>query len=69
MILTDSNGEQPPTAMVSMVTKKSLLNLLAEPDLVITDIAKYSLSAHLHIGFQALHQFCAQHGRPPQPHN
>ncbi|KAF4008087.1 hypothetical protein G4228_019698 [Cervus hanglu yarkandensis] len=146
MILTDSNGEQPLTAMVSMVTKgnpgivtcldesghgfesgdfvsftevqgmselngicpleinvlgpytfsicdtsnfsdyirggivsqvkitkkisfKSLLNSLAEPDFVITDFAKYSRSAQLHIGFQALHQFCAQHGRSPRPHS
>ncbi|CAI9181566.1 unnamed protein product [Rangifer tarandus platyrhynchus] len=146
MILTDSNGEQPLTAMVSMVTKgnpgivtcldesrhgfesgdfisftevqgmnelngicpleikvlgrytfsicdtsnfsdyirggivsqvkiakkisfKSLLNSLAEPDFVITDFAKYSHSAQLHIGFQALHQFCAQHGRSPRPHS
>ncbi|CAI9181591.1 unnamed protein product, partial [Rangifer tarandus platyrhynchus] len=146
MILTDSNGEQPLTAMVSMVTKgnpgivtcldesqhgfesgdfvsftevqgmnelngicpleikvlgpytfcicdtsnfsdyihggivsqvkiakkisfKSLLNSLAESDFVITDFAKYSRSAQLHIGFQALHQFCAQHGRSPQPHS
>ncbi|XP_060993873.1 ubiquitin-like modifier-activating enzyme 1 [Dama dama] len=146
MILTDSNGEQPLTAMVSMVTKgnpgivtcldesrhgfesgdfvsftevqgmnelngicpleinvlgpytfsicdtsnfsdyicggivsqvkitkkisfKSLLNSLAEPDFVITDFSKYSRSAQLHIGFQALHQFCAQHGRSPRPHS
>ncbi|CAI9181561.1 unnamed protein product [Rangifer tarandus platyrhynchus] len=146
MILTDSNGEQPLTAMVSMVTKgnpgivtcldesrhgfesgdfvsftevqgmnelngicpleikvlgpytfsicdssnfseyirggivsqvkiakkisfKSLLNSLAGPDFVITDFAKYSRSAQLHIGFQALHQFCAQHGRSPRPHS
>uniref|UniRef100_A0A452SVH6 Ubiquitin-like modifier-activating enzyme 1 n=1 Tax=Ursus americanus TaxID=9643 RepID=A0A452SVH6_URSAM len=146
MILTDSNGEQPLSAMVSMVTKdspgvvtcldearhgfengdfvsfsevqgmvelngsqpmeikvlgpytfsicdtsnfsdyirggivsqvkvpkkisfKSLLASLAEPDFVMTDFAKYSRPAQLHIGFQALHQFCAQHGRPPRPRN
>uniref|UniRef100_A0A8C0MJ50 Ubiquitin-like modifier-activating enzyme 1 n=1 Tax=Canis lupus familiaris TaxID=9615 RepID=A0A8C0MJ50_CANLF len=146
MILTDSNGEQPLSAMVSMVTKdspgvvtcldearhgfesgdfvsftevqgmnelngtcpieikvlgpytfsicdtssfseyirggivsqvkvpkkisfKSLLASLAEPDFVITDFAKYSRAGQLHIGFQALHHFCAQHGRSPRPHN
>uniref|UniRef100_A0A8C0Z0I2 Ubiquitin-like modifier-activating enzyme 1 n=1 Tax=Canis lupus familiaris TaxID=9615 RepID=A0A8C0Z0I2_CANLF len=146
MILTDSNGEQPLSAMVSMVTKdspgvvtcldearhgfesgdyvsfsevqgmvelngsqpmeikvlgpytfsicdtsnfsdyirggivsqvkvpkkisfKSLLASLAEPDFVMTDFAKYSRPAQLHLGFQALHQFCAQHGRPPRPRN
>uniref|UniRef100_A0A452T4A0 Ubiquitin-like modifier-activating enzyme 1 n=1 Tax=Ursus maritimus TaxID=29073 RepID=A0A452T4A0_URSMA len=146
MILTDSNGEQPLSAMVSMVTKdspgvvtcldearhgfesgdfvsftevqgmhelngtypieikvlgpytfsicdtssfseyirggivsqvkvpkkisfKSLPASLAEPDFVITDFAKYSRPGQLHIGFQALHHFCAQHGRAPRPHN
>ncbi|CAI9181589.1 unnamed protein product [Rangifer tarandus platyrhynchus] len=49
--------------------QKSLLNSLAEPDFVITDFAMSSRSAQLHIGFQALHQFCAQHGRSPQPHS
>uniref|UniRef100_A0A2K5RYN3 Ubiquitin-like modifier-activating enzyme 1 n=1 Tax=Cebus imitator TaxID=2715852 RepID=A0A2K5RYN3_CEBIM len=146
MILTDSNGEQPLSAMVSMVTKdnpgvvtcldearhgfesgdfvsfsevqgmvelngnqpmeikvlgpytfsicdtsnfsdyirggivsqvkvpkkisfKSLVASLAEPDFVMTDFGKFSRPAQLHIGFQALHQFCAQHGRPPRPRN
>ncbi|XP_045852589.1 ubiquitin-like modifier-activating enzyme 1 [Meles meles] len=146
MILTDSNGEQPLSAMVSMVTKdspgvvtcldearhgfesgdfvsftevqgmdelndtypmeiqvlgpytfsicdtssfseytrggivsqvkvpkkisfKSLLASLAEPDFVITDFAKFPRPGQLHIGFQALHRFCAQHGRSPRPHN
>uniref|UniRef100_A0A8C0DBK9 Ubiquitin-like modifier-activating enzyme 1 n=1 Tax=Balaenoptera musculus TaxID=9771 RepID=A0A8C0DBK9_BALMU len=146
MILTDSNGEQPLSAMISMVTKdnpgvitcldearhgfesgdfvsftevqamnelngispleikvlgpytfsicdtsnfcdyicggvvsqvkvtkkmsfKSLPTSLAVPDFVITDFTKYSRPPQLHIGFQALHQFCAQHGQPPRPHN
>lgn len=49
--------------------QKSLLASLAEPDFVITDFAKYSHPAQLHIGFQALHQFCAQYGRSPRSHN
>lgn len=49
--------------------QKSLLASLAEPDFVMTDFAKYSRPAQLHLGFQALHQFCAQHGRPPRPRN
>uniref|UniRef100_A0A8C9K7G7 Ubiquitin-like modifier-activating enzyme 1 n=1 Tax=Panthera tigris altaica TaxID=74533 RepID=A0A8C9K7G7_PANTA len=51
------------------ISFKSLLASLAEPDFVMTDFAKYSRPAQLHIGFQALHQFCAQHGRPPRPRN
>ncbi|KAJ1057350.1 hypothetical protein K5549_022041 [Capra hircus] len=43
---------------------KSLLNSLAELDSVITDLAMYSLSVQLHIGFQTLHQFCAQQAPP-----
>lgn len=49
--------------------QKSLPASLAEPDFVMTDFAKYSRPAQLHIGFQALHHFCAQHGRSPRPHN
>lgn len=49
--------------------QKSLLASLAEPNFVMTDFAKFSRPAQLHIGFQALHQFCAQHGRPPRPRN
>ncbi|XP_069873431.1 ubiquitin-like modifier-activating enzyme 1 isoform X2 [Dipodomys merriami] len=51
------------------ITFKSLGASLAEPDFVITDFAKYSRPAQLHVGFQALHQFCAQHSRAPRPHN
>ncbi|XP_039706393.1 ubiquitin-like modifier-activating enzyme 1 [Pteropus medius] len=49
--------------------QKSLPASLAEPDFVVTDFAKSSRPAQLHIGFQALHQFCAQHSRSPRPHN
>ncbi|XP_047393198.1 ubiquitin-like modifier-activating enzyme 1 isoform X2 [Sciurus carolinensis] len=51
------------------ISFKSLLTSMAEPDFVITDFAKCSRPAQLHIGFQALHQFCAQYSRPPRPHN
>lgn len=50
-------------------TQKPLLASLAEPEFVITDFAKCCRPAQLHIGFQALHQFCTQHSRPPRPHN
>lgn len=49
--------------------QKSLLASLAEPNFVMTDFAKFSRPAQLHIGFQALHQFCAHHGRAPRPRN
>uniref|UniRef100_A0A8C5K769 Ubiquitin-like modifier-activating enzyme 1 n=1 Tax=Jaculus jaculus TaxID=51337 RepID=A0A8C5K769_JACJA len=51
------------------ISFKSLPASLAQPDFVVTDFAKCSRPAQLHIGFQALHRFCAQHGRPPRPHN
>jgi ubiquitin-activating enzyme E1 len=34
-----------------------------------TDFTKFAHSAQLYVGFQALHQFCAQYNRPPRPHN
>ncbi|XP_062040592.1 ubiquitin-like modifier-activating enzyme 1 [Lepus europaeus] len=51
------------------ISFKSLVVSLAEPDFVITDFAKYSRPAQLHIGFQALHRFCSQYNRSPRPHN
>ncbi|XP_060232843.1 ubiquitin-like modifier-activating enzyme 1 Y [Meriones unguiculatus] len=51
------------------ISFKPLLASLAEPDFVVTDFAKCCRPAQLHIGFQALHQFCTQHSRPPRPHN
>uniref|UniRef100_A0A4X2LR15 Ubiquitin-like modifier-activating enzyme 1 n=1 Tax=Vombatus ursinus TaxID=29139 RepID=A0A4X2LR15_VOMUR len=48
---------------------KSLAKALGEPDFVMTDFAKFSHPPHLHIAFQALHQFCSQHGRLPRPQN
>ncbi|EDL38152.1 mCG68182, partial [Mus musculus] len=51
------------------ISFKSLVALLAEPEFVVTDFAKCCHPAQLHIGFQALHQFCTQHSRPPWPHN
>ncbi|MXQ99290.1 hypothetical protein E5288_WYG002943 [Bos mutus] len=37
--------------------------------LLMSMILEHMYHTQLHIGFQALHQFCTQHGRPPQPHN
>lgn len=49
--------------------QKSLRSSLAEPDFVKADCSKTSRPAQMHIGFQALHRFCAQRGQPPRPHN
>ncbi|KAK2508547.1 hypothetical protein MC885_007636 [Smutsia gigantea] len=51
------------------ISFKSLLASLAEPNFEMTDFSKHSRPAQLYIGFQALHYVCAQHGRPPRPHN
>ncbi|XP_076562341.1 ubiquitin-like modifier-activating enzyme 1 Y [Arvicanthis niloticus] len=51
------------------ISFKPLLASLAEPEFVVTDFAKCCRPAQLHVGFQALHQFCTLHGRPPRPHN
>uniref|UniRef100_A0A9L0JSD6 Ubiquitin-like modifier-activating enzyme 1 n=1 Tax=Equus asinus TaxID=9793 RepID=A0A9L0JSD6_EQUAS len=57
-------------SQVKVPKKISFVSVLgAGPYFVTTDYAKASRPAQLHIGFQALHQFCAQHGWPPRPHN
>uniref|UniRef100_A0A663FGL2 E1 ubiquitin-activating enzyme n=1 Tax=Aquila chrysaetos chrysaetos TaxID=223781 RepID=A0A663FGL2_AQUCH len=134
MVVTDTNGEQPLSAMVSMVTKgcpgevtcldearhgfetgdfvtftevegmeelnscgpveirvlgpytfsigdtsgfgdympkhirfKRLREALVEPELMITDFGKAERPPIMHWGWQALHRFIRQHGRPPRP--
>uniref|UniRef100_A0A663FIF7 E1 ubiquitin-activating enzyme n=1 Tax=Aquila chrysaetos chrysaetos TaxID=223781 RepID=A0A663FIF7_AQUCH len=122
MVVTDTNGEQPLSAMVSMVTKGCpgevtcldearhgfetgdfvtftevegmeelnscgpveirvlgepgrldvlrglpALEALVEPELMITDFGKAERPPIMHWGWQALHRFIRQHGRPPRP--
>ncbi|XP_031801112.1 ubiquitin-like modifier-activating enzyme 1 isoform X2 [Sarcophilus harrisii] len=51
------------------ISFKSLSLSLAEPEFVMTDFAKFSRPAHLHLAFRALHQFYSQRGRLPHPQN
>ncbi|KAI3434380.1 hypothetical protein D9Q98_002458 [Chlorella vulgaris] len=47
---------------------KTLAQALADPgEFLLTDFAKLDRSALLHVGFQALHAFQAEHGRFPEP--
>ncbi len=50
-------------------TQKSLRESLKEPELFITDFAKFDRPATLHAGFQALAEFRAQYQRLPRPRN
>uniref|UniRef100_A0A8C0IZ19 E1 ubiquitin-activating enzyme n=1 Tax=Chelonoidis abingdonii TaxID=106734 RepID=A0A8C0IZ19_CHEAB len=47
--------------------QKPLSVALAEPDFVVTDFGKFDRPAHLHLAFQALHDFQRQHQRLPRP--
>lgn len=47
--------------------QKSLRESLKEPELFITDFAKFDRPATLHAGFQALAAFVDMHGRLPRP--
>ncbi|XP_069738900.1 ubiquitin-like modifier-activating enzyme 1 [Phaenicophaeus curvirostris] len=46
-----------------------LREALQEPRVVLTDFAKASRPRQLHRGWQGLHRFLQQHGRPPRPRN
>ncbi|OSX60314.1 hypothetical protein POSPLADRAFT_1066666 [Postia placenta MAD-698-R-SB12] len=48
---------------------KPLRESLKSPELFITDFAKFDRPATLHVGFQALSEFQAQHQRLPRPRN
>ncbi|CAI2176207.1 9623_t:CDS:10 [Funneliformis geosporum] len=48
---------------------KSLRESLRKPEFVISDYAKWDRPGHLHIGFQALHEFFETRGSLPRPHN
>uniref|UniRef100_A0A8B9Z6M8 E1 ubiquitin-activating enzyme n=1 Tax=Buteo japonicus TaxID=224669 RepID=A0A8B9Z6M8_9AVES len=46
---------------------KRLREALAEPEMMITDFGKAERPPIMHWGWQALHRFIRQHGRPPRP--
>ncbi|NXW25926.1 UBA1 enzyme, partial [Circaetus pectoralis] len=46
---------------------KRLREALVEPELMITDFGKAERPPIMHWGWQALHRFIRQHGRPPRP--
>uniref|UniRef100_A0A8C0QKI7 E1 ubiquitin-activating enzyme n=1 Tax=Chelonoidis abingdonii TaxID=106734 RepID=A0A8C0QKI7_CHEAB len=53
--------------MPKKISFKPLSVALAEPDFVVTDFGKFDRPAHLHLAFQALHDFQRQHQRLPRP--
>ncbi|XP_041459410.1 ubiquitin-like modifier-activating enzyme 1 [Lytechinus variegatus] len=55
--------------MPQNVAFKSLRESLAEPEMIMTDFAKFDRPGQLHIGFQALHSFKSQYGTLPRPRN
>uniref|UniRef100_A0A8C5HK87 E1 ubiquitin-activating enzyme n=1 Tax=Gouania willdenowi TaxID=441366 RepID=A0A8C5HK87_GOUWI len=79
MVVYDATGEQPLSAMISMITKphphppcvshlqKSFSSSMAEPEFVMTDFAKFDRPGQLHLGFQAIHAFQKKHNRLSTP--
>jgi len=51
------------------VAFKSLRESLAQPEFLISDFAKFDRPGQLHVGFQALHAFAAEHSALPLPSN
>ncbi|RUS22414.1 ubiquitin-activating emzyme E1 [Endogone sp. FLAS-F59071] len=55
--------------MPKVLNFKSFRASLSNPEYVVSDFAKFDRPAQLHVGFQALHEFRAQHDRWPHPRN
>lgn len=56
--------------MPKVINFQSLSEQLQNPELLISDFAKFDRPQQLHIGFQALHLFSKHHdGSLPRPHN
>lgn len=56
--------------MPKVVGFQPLSRQLQDPELLISDFAKFDRPQQLHIGFQALHRFAKAHdGNLPRPHN
>uniref|UniRef100_V9KCN4 E1 ubiquitin-activating enzyme n=1 Tax=Callorhinchus milii TaxID=7868 RepID=V9KCN4_CALMI len=53
--------------MPKKLSFKSLTESLAEPEILITDFAKFDHPPQLHLAFQALHQFVKKNSRLPRP--
>jgi ubiquitin-activating enzyme E1 len=55
--------------MPKFIDFKPLAEQLKEPELMISDFAKFDRPQQLHLGIQALHQFRETKGSLPRPHN
>uniref|UniRef100_A0A674PK97 E1 ubiquitin-activating enzyme n=1 Tax=Takifugu rubripes TaxID=31033 RepID=A0A674PK97_TAKRU len=77
--MTELNGCQPveikvlgnikihlPTAFFLSI-QKSFSSSMADPEVLMTDFAKFDRPAHLHVGFQAIHAFQKKHSHLPTP--
>ena len=55
--------------MPKLIDFQSLSDQLKEPELMISDFAKFDRPQQLHVGIQALHHFKETHGSLPRPHH
>ncbi|TNM87031.1 hypothetical protein fugu_007261 [Takifugu bimaculatus] len=49
------------------ISFKSFSSSMADPEVLMTDFAKFDRPAHLHVGFQAIHAFQKKHSHLPTP--
>jgi ubiquitin-activating enzyme E1 len=53
-----------------VINFESFSQQLKNPELMISDFAKFNCPSQLHVGIQALHKFATEHyGQFPRPHN
>ncbi|KAL5474908.1 hypothetical protein EMCRGX_G026935 [Ephydatia muelleri] len=72
---TSSFGQYVKGGIVTEVKKpkvisfKSFSDSLAEPELLVSDFAKWDRPGQLHVAYQALHQYVKEVGQLPRPYN
>uniref|UniRef100_A0A8C5AGG0 Ubiquitin-like modifier activating enzyme 1 n=1 Tax=Gadus morhua TaxID=8049 RepID=A0A8C5AGG0_GADMO len=55
------------TEQILVPSQKSFPSSLAEPELMITDFAKFERPGQLHVGYQAIHAYQKKHSSLPKP--
>ncbi|KAL9601085.1 MAG: hypothetical protein Q9219_002795 [cf. Caloplaca sp. 3 TL-2023] len=65
----ERGGLYTQVKMPKVIDFQPLSLQLKNPEIVMSDFAKFDRPQQLHLGFQALHSFRDQHGHLPRPHN
>jgi len=62
-------GEVKQVKVPKTTNFKPMTECLQNPEVVVSDFAKFDRPAQLHLAFQAFHKYHSKHGRPPGPWN